>query len=98
MTQKNNERDTDLHSRFASGVVFGVGIAFGALAVMLVLASILSAAGAASAAYDDACQTTEVVVEYEDGEPTIHIEDRDPAWFCVTTNEDEFSTSTHTSV
>jgi len=81
----------DSTERFASGVVFGVGVLVGVVAMALVLWGLLGAAGAATSAYDDACSTQEVVVEYENGEAAVHIEDRDPAWFCITTTESDLT-------
>jgi len=77
--------------RFASGVVFGVGVLVGVVAMALVLWGLLGAAGAATSAYDDACSTQEITTEYENGEVVVHVEDRDPAWFCITTTESDLT-------
>lgn len=74
-------------SQLRFGVIFGVGIIIGALAIVLIVWGILGTVGAATSVYDEACSTQEVAVEYDEDEPVVHIEDREPAWFCVTTSE-----------
>jgi len=79
---------TDGESDFVSGLVFGIGIVAGGVAVMVLFWGLFGVMGAAASAYDDACSTQEISVENEDGEPVVYIEDRDPSWFCITSSDD----------